>query len=540
MKNIPYLMLCLAAVIFFSACSSDRETPVAIGNEQQILHVGNGDEPSDIDPHITTGVPEFHIQQAVFEGLVSKDPKNLAIVPGVAERWEVSEDGRLYTFYLHPEAKWSNGDDLVAEDFVWSWQRALKPALGNQYAYSLFLIKNAEAFYTGDITDFSEVGVKALDKHLLQVELNSPTPYFLQLLDHHSLYPVHRPTIEKFGSIDARGTPWTRPENFVGNGPFTLKDWVPNQIISVKKNPEYWDAESIKLNEIHFHPVQQSSTEERMFRAGQLHILRQLPTGKIDVYRKEHPEVLRTFLNFATYFYRFNTTKPPLNDVRVRQALAYSIDRHQITEHVTKGGQIPAYALTPPSEFYTPSAKMPYDPEKAKALLAEAGYPNGEGFPKLTILYNTMDEHQKIALVIQQMWKQALNIDVTLENQDWKVFLASQRSMNYEISRASWLGDYYDPNTFLDLMITDGGNNETGWSNARYDELIQLAANASDPTERNRYFDEAENLLVDEVPILPIYTYSWNMAVATSVKEWHNNVMDYWSYKNVYLTSETK
>ena len=536
MKNFSYLVLCLAAVMFFSACSSDRQTPVELGNEQQILHVGNGDEPSDIDPHITTGVPESHIQLAVFEGLVSKDPKTLDIVPGVAERWEVSEDGRVYTFYLNPNAKWSNGDDLVAEDFVWSWQRALKPALGNQYAYSLFLVKNAEAFYNGNITDFSEVGVKALDKHQLQVELNSPTPYFLQLLDHHSMYPVHRATIEKFGSIDARGTPWTRPENFVGNGPFTLKDWVPNQIISVKKNPLYWDAEAIKLNEIHFYPVQQSATEERMFRAGQLHIMRQLPTAKIDVYRKEHSDVLRSFTNYATYFYRFNTTRAPLNDVRVRQALAYAIDRHQITEHVTKGGQIPAYALTPPSALYTPSAKMPYDLDTAKRLLAEAGYPNGEGFPKLTILYNTMDEHQKIALVIQQMWKQALNIDVTLENQDWKVFLSSQRSMNYDISRASWLGDYYDPNTFLDLMITDGGNNETGWSNKRYDELIQLAANAGNQTERNRYFDEAETLLVNEVPILPIYTYSWNMAVATSVKEWHNNVMDYWSYKNVYLT----
>lgn len=530
----------LVVALFVVACSSDRKTPVELGNEQQILHVGNGFEIADVDPHITTGQPESRVQTAIFEGLVAKDPKSLEVVPGVAEHWEISDDATVYTFHLRKNAKWSNGDELTAEDFVWSWERALMPGLGNQYAYSLFIIKNAEAFHKGELKDFSQVGVQALDKHTLRVELNSVTPYFLQLLDHHSTYPVHRSTIEKFGAMDERGTQWSRPENFVGNGPFTLKSWVPNQVLTVVKNLHYWDADVVRLQEIHFYPVEQATTEERMFRAGQLHITKEVPIEKREIYRRESPDILRNSLYYGTYFYRFNTTLAPLNDMRVRQALSYSIDRVQITEKVTKGGQQPAYNLTPASSTYTPRAKLPYDPERARALLTEAGFPNGKGFPALTILYNTSEDHKKIALVVQQMWKRELNVDITLKNQDWKVFLDNQRNMNYEIARASWVGDYYDPNTFLDMFVTNGGNNETGWSNKRYDELIRLASNTIAPADRYRYFDEAEAILVEELPILPIYTYASNELVAPSVKQWYSNVMDFWSYKNVYLEPQAE
>lgn len=536
-KIISLLVVVLAFVV---GCSSDRKTPVQLGNEQQILHVGNAAEIADVDPHITTGMPEYRVQIAIFEGLVAKNQKTLEIVPGVAESWEISQDAKVYTFHLRENARWSNGDELTAEDFVWSWKRALMPGLGNQYAYSLFIVKNAEAFHKGEITDFSQVGVQALDKHTLRVELVSVTPYFLQLLDHHSMYPVHRPTIEKFGAIDERGTHWSRPENFVGNGPFTLKSWVPNQVLTVAKSPTYWDADVVKLQEIHFYPIEQPTTEERMFRAGQLHITKEVPIEKRNLYSKEQPHLLRSAPYYATYFYRFNTTIAPLGDLRVRQALAYSIDREQITEKVTKGGQQPAYNLTPSSPVYTPTAKLPYDPDKARKLLAEAGFPNGEGFPTLTIMYNTFEDHKKIALVIQQMWKRELNIDITLENQDWKVFLDNQRTMNYEISRASWVGDYYDPNTFLNMFVTNGGNNETGWSNKRYDELILLASNTTDPADRYRYFNEAEAILVEELPILPVYTYAINELVAPSVKEWYSNVMDFWSYKYVYLDPQAE
>lgn len=524
------------ALGILAGCFHDNRSAVEVGNEQQILHIGNGSEPSDIDPHITTGVPENHIQLALFEGLVSKSSATLDIVPGVAESWQVSDDGLHYTFHLRKSARWSNGDALVAEDFVWSWYRALLPSLGNQYAYAFFGIKNAERFNKGEITDFNLVGVKALDNYTLGVELVRPVPYFLELLDHHAMDPVHRATIEKFGAPGNRGTAWTKPENFVGNGPFVMKEWVPNKVVVVEKNTLYWDEQSVKLQEIHFYPIDKAATEERMFRAGQLHIIRQLPTDKIAHYQTNHPEVYRFYPNFTTYFYRFNTRRPPLDDIRVRQALAYAIDRQQIVERVTRGGQPVARSFIPPMQTgYRSSASIPEDIERARELLAEAGYPDGKNFPTLTILYNTDEDHQKIALVIQQMWKKALNIQVKLENQEWKVFFASQRTGNYDIVRGSLSGDFYDPKNFMDVFRADNGNNRTGWANAEYEALIQQAEQTSDQSKRFALFQQAEAILLAEAPIMPIYTYTSNALVAESVKEWHNNIMDYWSYKHVYL-----
>ncbi|WP_111640854.1 peptide ABC transporter substrate-binding protein [Marinimicrobium alkaliphilum] len=538
-KRYFFCVLSTLVVLGLAACSDDQKTPVELGNEQQILHMGNGDEPSDVDPHTTTGIPERNIQVALFEGLVGKDPETLDIVPAAAESWEVSEDGLTYRFQLRENARWSNGDPLTAEDFVWSWRRALLPALGNQYAYSLYSVRNAEAFNRGELDDFSEVGVSALGERELKVELTRPVPYFLELLDHHSMYPVHRATIEAHGREDQRGSRWSRPENFVGNGPFVLKRWVPNQVVVVARNPGYWDAESVHLNEIHFHPVQQPSTEERMYRAGQLHITNTLPEELIPRYRGQDHPALRSFPFYATYYYEFNTQKPPLDDVRVRQALAYSLNREQITDQLLQGGQTPAFHMTPPGAAgYEAEARVPYDPGRARALLAEAGYPGGQNFPSLTLLYNTMESHQRIAVVIQQMWKRELGIDINLRNQDWRVFLASKRSGEHDIARAGWVGDYYDPNTFLDLFVADGGNNDTGWSHARYDELIARAANADDEQQRLNYFQEAEAILMEEVPIIPIYFYYRNHLVAPSVQGWHSNAMDHYSYKGVRLEAQ--
>jgi len=278
-----------------------------------------------------------------------------------------------------------------------------------------------------------------------------------------------------------------------------------------------------------------------MFRAGQLHIIRQLPTDKIETYKTQYPDVYRFYPNFTTYFYRFNTRRPPLNDQRVRQALAYAIDRQQIVERVTRGGQAPAKSFVPPMQTgYRSSTAMPEDVELARRLLAEAGYPDGKNFPPLTILYNTDEDHQKIALVIQQMWKKALNIQVKLENQEWKVFFASQRTGNYDIVRGSWAGDFYDPQNFLDVFRANNGNNRTGWANAEYEALMQEAEQTREQSERYALFQRAEAILLQEAPILPIYTYTSNALVAESVKEWHNNIMDYWSYKHVYLEPVTR
>jgi oligopeptide transport system substrate-binding protein len=475
-KALKMTALLVGVMCLLVGCNRSDSTPVQKGIETQTLHIGNGTEPAGIDPHTTTGMPEFHIQMALYEGLVSKDPKTLAPVPGVAESWTVSDDGLQYTFKLRDNAKWSNGDDLVAEDFVWAWRRALLPALGNQYAYSLFVIKNAEAFHLGKVSDFSEVGVKSLDAKTLQVTLHSPIPYFLDLLDHHSMYPVYRPAIEQAGAIDDRASPWAVVGKVVGNGAFTLKDWQPNKILSVEKNQHYWDKDQVRLNAIHFYPIDNPQTEERMFRAGQLHKTDTLPIEKASSYVDAKAPELRLHPYVGTYYYQLNVNVKPLDDVRVRQALSMSLDRQLIVDKVTKGGQLAAYNFTPPNlQGYTAEAKVTFDVAEAKKLLAEAGFPNGEGFPKLEILYNTLDDHQKIAVAIQQMWKNALNIDVTLQNQEWKVYLDSTINRNYQIARAAWIGDYLDPNTFLDMWLTNGGNNKTGWSNPDYDALIAKA-----------------------------------------------------------------
>ncbi len=538
MKVALGFVLCFT-VLIGAGCSRDQRTPVQIGDELQILHLGNGDEPADIDPHITVGMPERRIQIALFEGLVTKSAETLEPMPGVAESWDVSDDGLTYTFYFNPNARWSNGDPITPEDFIWSWRRTLAPELGNQYAHSLYYITNAEAYHRGEIDDFSKVGVEVLDERTLRITLNAPIPYFLELLDHHSLYPVHPPTVERFGGRTVRGTAWTRPENFVGNGAFTLKRWEPHRVLVVERNPYYWGADDVRLQEIHFHPVQEGTTEDRMYRAGQLHIAGlsvNLPVERVLAKQEQqHPE-LETYDAFITYYYEFNTRKPPLDDVRVRQALTYAINREQITERVVRVGDQPAYHLTPPNTAgYTSRARVKQDEELARQLLAEAGFPNGEGFPRLTILYNTMEHHQRIAVVIQQMWKQVLNIDVNITNQEWRVYLANKRTGDFEIGRAGWIGDYYDPNTFLGTMVSDSGNNYTGWGNAEYDALIAEAARTGDREVRHELFQRAEAILMEEVPLAPIYFYVRNNFISPSVRGWHNNIMEHVDYRPVYL-----
>lgn len=526
----------LACALLLVACTGG-ESRVARGDIEGVLHFGNGTEPQGIDPHITTGVPESRIQQALFEGLVSKDPATLEPVPGVAERWEVSEDGLTYRFHLRADARWSDGTPITAEDYRWSWWRALQPALGNEYAYMLFPLHNAEAYLGGKIDDFSQVGVKVIDDRTLEVRLGAPTPYFLQLLDHHSFYAVPRHVLERHGSPTDRFTGWTRPGNFVGNGPFVLTEWKLNRYVRVERNPEYWDADAVRLNAVVFYPTENTTTEERMFRSGQLHRTNETPIDKIPQYLARQTGELHMDTYLGTYYYQLNITRPGLDDVRVRRALAMAIDRRTLIDTVMRGVNIPAWTMTPPGTLgYEPPKLFEFNPEEARRLLAEAGYPDGRGMPTLEILYNTHEQHRKIAVAIQQMWKQHLNIDVRMLNQEWKVYLDSRHSMNYSIARAGWIGDYVDPTSFLDLWITDGGNNNTGWSNAEYDELILRRIPSMKTTEeRLAGFHRAETILMQEMPAIPIYTYVTKHLLKPSVKGMPHNIMDFISFKHVYL-----
>jgi len=528
--------LVAALVLFLVACTAG-ESNVERGNREGILHYGNGSEPQGLDPQVVTGVPENKIVSALFEGLTTKNPWTLEPEPGVAQSWEISEDGKIYVFHFNPEAKWSNGETLTAHDFVWSWNRALHPQMGNQYAYMLFSVANAEAYARGDFDDFSKVGVEALDDLTLKVTLNAATPYFLQLMDHYSTFAVHPETILKHGTMTDRYTKWTRVENMVNNGPFNLVEWKLNRRIRVEKSATYWDRDNVKLNGVVFYPTENLVSEERMFRVNQLHFTQELPLDKLPVYKEmeDSPLVLAPYL--GTYFYLFNTTRPPVDSLKVRQALAMSVDRDKLIRTVLHGIFTPAYTISPPGTMgYQPPQLFEYDPEKARRLLAEAGYPDGEGWPGVEVIYNTSENHRKVAVALQQMWKEELNIDVTIANQEWKVYLDSIDTMNYAVARRGWIGDYVDANNFLDMYLTDGGNNNTGFSEAEYDNMIsQLAPQAHSQEERFEVFHRAETMLMEQMPILPIYTYSSKHLIHPSVRDLPSNYMDHLNLKYVWL-----
>ena len=385
------------------------------------------------------------------------------------------------------------------------------------------------------LKDFTKVGVKSLGMKKLLVELKNPAPYFLGLLAHYTTRPVHRPTIEKFGEIDTIGSKWTRPGNFIGNGPFTLEDWQLNKVLKVKKNNLYWDANRVRLNGIHFFPVDNATREDLMFRNGQLHVTSTVPLEKIEVYSKQYPDLIHIDPYFGTYYLRINVKKAPFDNKLVRKALSLSINRKEIVEKVAKGGQIPAFSFTPPDpNSYFPPTTLEFDPVLAQSLLKEAGV-SQEKLPAFEYLYNTSEGHQKLAQAFQQMWKENLNIDVELANTDWKVYLSRQNIGDYTIARAGWIGDYPDPKTFLDMMVTDRGNNQTGWSNYEYDKLLIKAAQSTSQEERFKHFYKAEQILMDELPIIPIYTYTRVYMLNKDVKGWSPNLLDSHPYQYVYL-----
>ncbi len=523
------LLVAIASVCLAACSQTDR----------QALRVGNGTEPQGLDPHLVSGVPEHRLTSTLFEGLVDADPNDLHPIPAVAESWTVSDDGTVYTFRLRENARWSNGDPVTAHDFVYAWRRILTPSLGSQYAYMLHCLKNAKDFNEGRLQDFDAVGVKAIDDRTLQATLVNPTPYFLSMQIHFTWFPLHRATIERFGAMDARDTKWTRPGNLVGNGAFVLKRWIPNNVIEVVKNEHYWNAEHVRLNRILFYPIDNQLTEERSFRTGALDLTENVPITKVPVYRREHPELIHIDPYLGTYFYRLNVTRPPFDDVRVRRAFAMALDREAVARQVLTGGQAPARTLTLPNMAgYTCDKGLDYDVEAAKRLLAEAGYPNGQGIPPIELLYNTSESHKMIAEAVQQIWKRNLNVEVALVNQDWKVYLASQRNLDYQISRSSWIGDYYDPNTFLECFLSDGGNNNTGWSSKTYDDLLDKAAHTPNVEERNNLLCQAEGILLDEAPIVCVYHYTRVYLKSPRVQGWHHNALGYISFKNLFIEEQ--
>ena len=467
--RLSLIALLVLGLLAFDHSRRQRPPRYVAATRDKILLVGNGTEVETLDPHLAMGEPEHYVLAAINEGLVAPLPENPdGDGPGAATSWE-NKDFTVWTFHLQPKGRWSDGRPVTAHDFAYAYQRILSPALAADYSQMLYQLKGAEDFNTGKATDFSQVGVKVIDDLTLQLTLNGPAPYFPGMLKHYSWFPVPRHVIEKFGTMTQRETAWTKPGNIVGNGPFKLKTWRFTHMLTVDRNPFYWDASSVKLNGIHFFPIVSDATEERAFQDGQLHLTYIVPLNRISFYKNTQPEVYREDPQLACYFYRVNVTKPPFNNKLVRKALALAIDRESLIRNVRKAGEQPATGLTPAScsAGYDPPKVTRFDPVEARRLLAETGYPDGKGFPRFDILINTLESHRTIAEAIQEMWKKHLNIPAGILNQDWQVYLDSQRKLEYSVCRAGWVGDYADPMTFLSVMRTGDGNNNTGWGNPR-------------------------------------------------------------------------
>lgn len=463
----------------------------------------NGAEPETLDPGIITGQPEGRVVNALFEGLCAYDAEGRA-VPGVAESWEISPDGRLYTFHIRPDAKWSDGRSLVAGDFVSSWKRTLTPATGAQYNYMLFPIKNAGAYAEGKITDFGEVGVKAPDPRTLLVELENPTPYFLELCAFPTLQPVRVDLIERVGDD------WVKPGHILGNGAYVLESWRINDKIRVKKNPYYWNRDKVSLETVDILPISDANVAFNYYASGLADLVMDkglAPPALLDELRTKPWFHSAPFLGI--YFLRYNCERGPFKEERVRRAFSLAVDKKRIVEKITRAGELPAPGFVPPGiPNYEGTAGLPFDPSAAKKLLAEAGFPEGRGFPLVNYLYSKSELNEAIAVELQSMWRDTLGVHVNLVRQEWKVYLNSLSLLDYDIARSSWVGDYPDPNTFLDMFLSGGGNNRTGWSSPDYDRLINNASREVNPGKRFEILRQAEDLLVQQaVPIAPIYYY---------------------------------
>lgn len=529
-----FFIVLVAAALLATGCAKKEGVVASSGGagSRKVLHYGNGAEPQDIDPVIVTGTPEYRLIQTFSEGLVSEDPQ-MNIIPGVAERWEISPDGLTYTFHLRADANWSNGDPVTSQDFTHSFQRVLTPALACQYAYMLFNhVRGAKDYYDGKTTDFASTGFQAPDPRTLVITLVQPAPFLLHAMNHYSWYPVHIPTVKKFGGLTQRSTAWTRPENYVGNGPYILKEWHPNQVIVAVRSPTYWDRARVKIDEIDLYPIELADTEERMFRTGQLDITNEVPLTKLAIYRREHPESVRVDPYDGLYFYRFNVLRKPFDDVRVRRALAMAVDRESLVKNVTLADEAPAYNFVPQNLLgYHSAHSFKADLTEARRLLAEAGYPDGKGFPRVELLYNTLEKHKIIAEALQQMWRKNLGVDINLVNEEWKVYIDDQHSRNFQFQRAGWIADYIDPHVFFDLWETGGGNNDSNWGNPEYDRLLHTALATPNDTARFAVYQKMEKILIDEMPVIPLFYYTRARLISPRVKGFYTTPLDNYPWK---------
>lgn len=513
----------IVLVTLGASCSRIDPTEEARANDLLLITVGS--EPSTLDPHRCTGSPESFIMSALWEPLIEWNESATGFVPGAAASWEISPDGRTYTFHLRPDAKWSNGEPVTAQDWHQSLIRWITPSLAAELGNFADPIVGAYAFRNGKSADATSVGIRAIDPHTLEIELTEPDVMFLDRLTSYPWFPVHRPSIEAAGGFYNPTADFLRPGVLVSNGPFTMTEWKFGQYVEVGRNPHYHSA--VKLTGIRFLAMDNHDTSERAFRSGQLHITDGLPASKVDVYREANNPALLVYPRVGTRFLSLNTTRAPFDDARVRRAFALTINRQQMVEVVLRTGGRPAYSFVGPIEGkYEPTLQIEESIDEARQLLAEAGYPNGEGFPPVEYLYNTLDRNRQVAEALQQMWKSALNVDVTLRNEEWKVFLDTRNQLDYQISRSGWLPFSPEPAELYELNSGWSDSNETGWSDPEYDRVLNVARREMDTTKRYALYHRLDEILLRDQPTIPFAYYARTRLVHPAVNGWPANHME--------------
>lgn len=515
-----FSLLLLSLALAVAGCGK-RETAAEEGLRTRTLLVGNAAEPADLDPHLASILSDQIIVNALFEGLTLLDEKTTNPLPAAAESWTASADGLVWTFRLRDGLKWSNGDALVADDFVQSWRRILNPAVAADNAWYLFALKSAEAYNSGKLKDVAQLGLAAPDARTLVLTLERPTPYLAALVSMPAWFPVNPRQLAKFDALEKRGTAWTRPGNLVSNGAFMLSEWRPNARIVAAKNPLYRDAASNQLERVIFFPVENPEVEEREFRAGQLHVTFNLPVTKIASWRAQDPAKLRSDPSLQINFLRFNTSRPPLNDPRVRRALSLAIDRAGIARAVLQGSREPAGTITPPGTGgYVLPASVGTDLPEARALLAAAGFPDGRGLPVIDIQCRNDEIMPRLAEALQAMWQRDLGLRTTISQLEQKTWIQNQQSLNYGISTAAWTADFPDPVTFLGMFTSNSAYNWTGWNHPEYEALLKRAETTADPKARYDLLQQAESLLLRESPVAPVHYGAQTYLIHPAVKGW--------------------
>lgn len=472
------------------------------------LVILNGAEPESLDPHLVTGQADGRIAMALFEGLTRFDPRDAQPTPGLADRWDVAPDGRRYTFHIRTNALWSTGEPILAEDFLWSWKRILSPETASEYAGVLYYLRNGEAFATGRLKDFDQVGVHVRAPRVLEVELEAPTAFFLDLccFQPYAVVPRRR--------IESHGDRWLHALPFMASGAYTLEFWRLNDRVRLRRNPYYWDAANTHSATIDLLPCVVPATALNLYLSGAVDVVwdkELIPPDLLD--RLFGRPDFHSFPSLGNYFIRVNVTRKPFDDPRVRHALALAIDKQRLVQRITKGGEQVAGGVCPPgiangTNRYEPPDGLGYDPPAARRLLADAGYPGGTNFPTLQYTYNTQESHRKIAVELREMWGRELGLRVEFRQLEWKSWLRAQSMLDYDLIRSSWVGDYNDPNTFLDLFMSDNPNNRTGWRSPAFDATLRRANAETDPRRRQALLREAETLLVErELPVIPLFFY---------------------------------